>query len=82
MKEWQLQEAKARLSELIRLTKIEGTQKITVHGKDEVFVVPKKEYERLTQPKQSFLEFINKSPIKKVTLDISRNTSKPRRIDL
>ncbi len=37
---WSLQEAKARLSELVRLAQIEGPQKITLHGKHAVTVYP------------------------------------------
>ncbi len=37
---WSLQEAKARLSELIRRAQTEGPQKITLHGKHAVTVYP------------------------------------------
>ena len=36
---WSLQEAKARLSEVIRLAKSEGPQLVTVHGKSAVTIV-------------------------------------------
>ena len=35
---WSLQEAKARLSEVIRLAKTEGPQLVTVHGKSAVTI--------------------------------------------
>lgn len=35
---WSLQEAKARLSEVIRLAKSEGPQLVTVHGKSAVTI--------------------------------------------
>ena len=37
---WSLQEAKARLSELIRRARSEGPQEITLHGKHAVTVYP------------------------------------------
>jgi prevent-host-death family protein len=36
---WQMQEAKARLSELVKLAESEGPQDITVHGKSVAVVV-------------------------------------------
>ena len=36
---WKLQDAKARLSELVRLARVGEPQKITVHGKEAVVVV-------------------------------------------
>jgi antitoxin Phd len=35
---WQLQEAKARFSELVRLAQTEGPQTVTVHGKAAVTI--------------------------------------------
>lgn len=43
---WQLQTAKARLSELIRKVDEEGPQTITVRGVKEYVVVPKAEWDR------------------------------------
>jgi prevent-host-death family protein len=43
---WQLQEAKNRLSEVVRLAQSEGPQTITVRGEDAVVVVSAAEYRR------------------------------------
>ena len=43
-----MQDAKARFSELVRRVKSEGPQLVTVHGRDEVFVVSAVEFRRLT----------------------------------
>jgi len=43
---WTLQDAKARLSEVVRKAKSEGPQKITVHGREEVVVISVEEYRR------------------------------------
>ena len=39
MRQWQLQEAKARLSELVRRALREGPQEVTLHGEPKVVVV-------------------------------------------
>ena len=44
---WQLQEAKARLSEVIKKADKEGPQSITVHGYPTAVVISRKEYEQL-----------------------------------
>jgi prevent-host-death family protein len=44
---WRLQDAKARLSELVRRVRSEGPQHVTVHGRDEVVVIAAEEFRRL-----------------------------------
>ena len=44
---WQLQDAKARFSELVRRVRDEGPQHVTVHGRDEVVVISAAEFRRL-----------------------------------
>ena len=48
MATWQLQEAKARLSELIDLTLKEGAQVITRRGVETVVILPVSEWKRLS----------------------------------
>jgi prevent-host-death family protein len=45
-----LQDAKARVSEMIRLAQETGPQRVTVRGKDVVVVVASEEFDRLRQP--------------------------------
>ena len=40
---WQLQDAKARLSEVVKLAQSEGPQAITVHGKPAAVLVSREE---------------------------------------
>jgi prevent-host-death family protein len=82
MKHWQLQEAKARLSELVKLAAARGPQEITVHGKPAVVVVSKSEFERMKTRKQRFVDFINTSPLKGLSVDITRNRSHTRNFEL
>jgi antitoxin Phd len=70
---WQLQEAKARLSEVIKKAAKEGPQKITVHGKATAVVLSSEEYERLKHPRGSFVEFMRRSPLCGLELDLKRD---------
>jgi prevent-host-death family protein len=44
---WQLQDAKARFSELVRRAKRDGPQSVTVHGREEVVVIGADDFRRL-----------------------------------
>jgi len=75
---WQLQEAKARLSEVVRKAAKEGPQKITVHGEPAAVVISSKEYERLKRPKYSFIQFMRRSPLYGLELDLRREQTLTR----
>jgi len=51
--EWQLQEAKNKLSQLVKEAKEGVPQFITVHGKSTAVVISAAEYERLKRPRSS-----------------------------
>ena len=64
--EWQLQEAKARFSEVFRLARECGPQRVTKHGRTAVVVIPAEEYERLSRPgapNGSLVQFFADSPL-------------------
>lgn len=82
MQTWQLQEAKTHFSKLIKNASLEGPQLITLHGETTAIVLSKKDYEKLAQPKPSFVEFIRTSPLLNTSLDIKRNKSPNRNIKL
>lgn len=63
MRRWALQDAKARLSELVRLASEHEPQEITLRGEPAVVVVSREDYERLTQPRESLVEFMQRSPL-------------------
>jgi len=75
---WQLQEAKARLSEVIKKAGKEGPQKITVHGKPTAVVISRREYERLKHPKGSFVKFMRESPLYGLKLRLKREQTLTR----
>src|ERR1700742_2336623 len=47
---WKLEDAKARFSEVVRLARSEGPQRVSVRGKDAVVVISVEEMERLAPP--------------------------------
>jgi prevent-host-death family protein len=75
---WQLQEAKARLSEVIKKAKREGPQSITVRGEPAAIVISSGEYRRLKRPRQSLVEFMRRSPLYGVELDLRRRQTLTR----
>jgi antitoxin Phd len=83
MKVWQLQDAKAQFSNVVRSAQREGPQAVSVHGKPAAVVVSAGEFERLTKKKQSsFLAFMRASPLVGVNLKIRRDKSPTRDIPL
>lgn len=79
---WQLQEAKNRLSEVVRKAQREGPQVITLHGADAAVVVSAQDFARLSQRKGKLVAFFRKSPLVGVDLDLSRRRDTGRKIDL
>ncbi len=79
---WQLQEAKNRFSEVVNRALSEGPQTVTRHGEEVVVVLSKAEYNRLKKSKTSLVEFFRQSPLVGIELDLERDQSLPRDIDL
>ena len=82
MSTWQLQAAKARLSEVIKKATKEGPQSITVRGEQTAIVISTAEYERLKHPRGSFVEFMRHSPLYGVELDLRRAQTLTREADV
>jgi len=82
MRTWQLQEAKARLSEVIKQASKEGPQTITMRGEPTAVVISKDEYERLKHPRGSFVEFMRKSPLYGADIDLKREQTLTREADI
>ena len=53
---WQLQEAKARLSEVVRRAVDDGPQHISVRGEPAAVVVSEKDYRQLTSKRPSIVD--------------------------
>jgi len=82
MASWQLQEAKARLSEVIKKAGEEGPQSITVRGLRTAVVISDREYKRLKRRRGSFVEFMRRSPLSGVDLDLDREQTLSRKTDI
>lgn len=81
-KKWQLQEAKNRFSEVVRKATDEGPQMVTKYGKDSVVVLSAEDYRKLVQPKTSLVEFFQRSPLSGIEIDLRRDKSLSRQVDL
>lgn len=82
MARWQLQDAKARFSELIKRARKEGPQQVTVRGKPSAVVITVDEYEALKRKRPGFVRFMRSSPLVGVELDLARDASPVRDIKL
>lgn len=83
--DWQVQTAKAKFSELFRRARTEGPQRVTKQGKETVVVLSSEDYDRLTHKKRqpsNLLEFFQQSPLYGIELDLERDKSPSRDIDL
>ena len=82
MTKWQFQEARNQLSEVVRKASDEGPQVITLRGDDAV-VVAADEYARITRkPKGTLVDFLRKSPLAAVALDLRRSRDTAGRVEL
>jgi antitoxin Phd len=82
---WQIQTAKARFSEVFRLARTSGPQRITRQGKEAVVMISDEHYQRLMvksrQPK-SLVQFFRESPLVGVDLDLERDKDSGRDIEV
>lgn len=63
MNTWQMQEAKARLSEVVKLAERDGPQDITLHGRSVAVVLSRAGYQRLSGQRASLTDFMQASPL-------------------
>ena len=83
MNPWQMQEAKAQLSEVVKQARQEGPQEITLHGHSVAVLLSRSDFDRLTNTNQSLVEFMHHSPLYDLEdLIIERDTSLSREIPL
>jgi antitoxin Phd len=82
MRRWQLQEAKARFSEVVKLSLSDGPQEISVRGEPAVVIISRSDYDRLRRQRPSFVEFLRQSPLVGVALELERDPSPARDVPL
>ena len=78
---WQLQEAKAKLTQLIKEAHFEP-QIISRRGINETVVISMEKYKELLGKKEDLVSFFRNSPLYGIDLDLKRDTSTIREIDL
>mgnify|MGYP004705217219 CR=1 FL=1 len=62
MQTWQMQEAKARMSEVVKRAQSQP-QGITLHGKAVAVVLSQEAFDRLSQGQGSLVDFMRRSPL-------------------
>ncbi len=77
MGKWQVQEAKARLSDLMDKAQSDGPQVISRHGKETAVVLSMDEYRRLMADRPDFNAWLLSAP--KVGLKTRRSKDRTRR---
>ena len=81
---WCLQDAKARLSELVRKAHSVGPQHVTVHGREAVVVISEEEYRRLRGERsgQLLVDLLAGSPLREVEIEHRPIRGPVRDVDL
>lgn len=79
---WQVHEAKARFSALVRAASSVGPQTVTVRGQRAAVVLSPEDYDRLQRPRPNLVDFMARSPLVGVDLDLERDGSLPRDVEL
>jgi antitoxin Phd len=79
MAQWQLQDAKARFSELVRAAR-RGPQTVTVRGEAAVVILSEQQYRSLQvrARKPGLAELMRSSPLIGIALDVARDKSLTR----
>jgi prevent-host-death family protein len=78
---WQIQEAKAKFTQLIREARTEP-QIISRHGVPETVTISIDKYEELTGQKGDIISFFQNSPLHGIKLDLARDHSLIREVEL
>jgi len=82
MQTWQMQEAKARMSELFKRAQNQP-QDITLHGKSVAVVVSRETFDRLSQTQDSLVDFMRRSPLFGADdIALERDRSQTREVSL
>ena len=82
MRSWQLQEAKNKLSHVIKEARQGKPQIITLHGEQVVVLLSVDEYKRLIKPVNKLSEALSRLELNDNELIFERNTSMVRDVEL
>ncbi len=81
-KAWQLQDAKARFSELVNEVINDGYQTITKNGHPVAVLISTSDFEKIREPKNSLLDFFREAPLPDLEIDTKRSKDTGRDVDL
>ena len=81
-KVWQLQEAKAKFSELVDEVLHDGYHTVTRNGDPVVVIVSQKEFEKYRKPEDTLIDFFYRAPCPEEDLDLTRDKDLGRDINL
>lgn len=79
---WPLSEAKNKFSEVINKALAQGPQVITRRGEEVVVILSREEYKRLQKTETGLVDFFRSSPLVGVELDLERDKTPPRDVQL
>ena len=81
---WPRQDAKARISEVVRRAHSDGPQHVTLHGRDAVVVVDADEFQRLRGQRtgQLLIDALQASPHQKIEIAPRRSAMPVRGVKL
>ncbi len=84
MQSWQMQDAKARLSEVVKRAERDGPQDITLHGRSVAVVVSRDRFDQLSGQAASVVDFMQASPLAGLDDDLvfARDAGLTRDLDL
>ena len=81
MATWQIQAAKARFSELVKLATQNGPQEITLHGRPVAVVISHEQFGNLSGNEQSLVDFMKASPLAGLDeIEFERDRTLPREV--
>jgi prevent-host-death family protein len=83
LERWKLEDAKARLSEVVRLASTEGPQMVTVRGKEAAVILDPETYRQLVPEERqqlSLVDFLQTLDLSGI--DLEREEDRGREIDL
>ncbi len=79
---WQLQTAKSKFSRVVDNAMSDVPQFITKYGNNAVVVISYEAYKRMQKPEKDLVSFLRSSPLMGLDLDMSRDKTLPREIEL
>ncbi|MFD0666771.1 type II toxin-antitoxin system Phd/YefM family antitoxin [Ramlibacter sp. MAHUQ-53] len=80
MHTWQMQEAKARMSELVKRAQTQP-QDITLHGRSVAVVVSRETFDKLSQAQKSLVDYMRRSPLHEAEgIELERDRSRTRKV--